>query len=128
MDHATFLEKTARVGELNRLLEGLGASQGYCRTYFQSGAGVCEEACGQECLNHQLCIPPLPADLMCATEFGTRVRSLQVQIDRIEERRLSLKRDWNVIKLQTEHVENLLSDNEAAQVILDFLIFLAMFR
>jgi hypothetical protein len=116
MDHATFLEKTARVQELDSLLEGLGANLEYCQTYFQSGAGVCEEVCGQECLSHKLCMPPLPADLMCATEFGRRVRCLQLQIDRIEEKRLGLKREWNVVKAQTENVENLLSNNEETQV------------
>jgi hypothetical protein len=116
MDHETFMGKTERVLELDRLLESLGATPDYCKNYFQSGAGVCEEACGQECFNHRLCIPALPFNLMCATDFGKRVRSLQLQIDRIEERRLSLKRDWNLVKARTENVENFLNDNEATQV------------
>lgn len=54
-----------RLRELNQKLERMGASEEYCRTFFDSGAGVCEAHYAGVCVEHRTCVVQLPQGMMC---------------------------------------------------------------
>lgn len=58
----------------------MGATDEYCREFFQTGGGVCELVVGNRCKRHCACRASLPAGKMCAIEFGQRALELRRQV------------------------------------------------
>lgn len=105
----------SRLQTINAKLEKLGASEEYCRNYFHSGAGVCEEEYGGVCVEHRAAHFALPAGLMCARKYGRKIQYLRKRIEMVEAERKTLKDQWNEFKSKHEVVENMLSNNEEGQ-------------
>lgn len=58
----------------------MGASDEYCRTYFQRDGGFCSYiVCGQ-CKKHRMDQTPMPDWAMCSIEFGHQLSSLRSQV------------------------------------------------
>jgi hypothetical protein len=60
----------ARRVEIERELAQMGASREFCRNYFTSASGTCEQTRGCACVRHSSCGPALPAHLMDGDEFA----------------------------------------------------------
>jgi len=58
----------------------MGASDVYCRTYFQRDGGFCSSVARGLCKKHRMEQTPLPDGAMCSIEFGHQVSSLRSQV------------------------------------------------
>ena len=58
----------------------MGASDVYCRTYFQRDGGFCSSVARGLCKKHRMEQTPLPAGTVCSIEFGHQVSSLRSQV------------------------------------------------
>lgn len=69
-----------RIQEIDEQLLILGATDAYCREFFQTGGGVCELVVGRRCKRHRACRACLPPGKMCSIEFGQRALELRKQV------------------------------------------------
>jgi hypothetical protein len=106
----------AKLQAVNARLEQLGASEEFCRDYFHSGAGVCEEEFGGVCVEHRSSHFALPPGLMCARKYGRKIQYLRKRMEIVEIERKTLKDQWQEFKSKHEMVENMLSNNEEGQL------------
>ena len=108
-------EITQRLDEITTKLQHLGATEAYCKDYFHSGAGSCEEHFAGVCVDHRGCCAALPHGLMCSRKFARQLQYLRKRIQIVEGERVVLKRQWEEFKTQHEVVENMLVNNEEGQ-------------
>lgn len=106
---------SSRLHAINSRLEQLGASEEYCRGYFHSGVGVCEEEYGGICVEHRAAHFALPPGLMCARKYGKKIQYLRRRIEMVETERKNLKDQWQEFKSKHEAVENMLANNDEGQ-------------
>ena len=90
----------ARRGEIERELAQMGASREYCRNYFQSACGTCEQTRGCACVKHSSCGAALPSHLMDVDDFASYLSDLddgmvkvRSDIDRLKTRYRELTAD-----------------------------------
>ena len=69
----------ARIGEIERILEGMGADSEYCSSYFAKMAGGCVCRWGV-CEKHIRGIPPLPRHLIPSAEYYLHIGELKGQM------------------------------------------------
>ncbi len=69
-----------RIRDIDAELLAMGATEEYCREYFQGAGGVCELVVGNRCKRHRICPAPLPKGMMCTVEFGQRALELRRQV------------------------------------------------
>lgn len=69
----------ARICELERILEGMGADSEYCSTYFSKAAGGCICRWGV-CEKHMRSVPPLPDNLVPDQEYYLHIGELKGQM------------------------------------------------
>lgn len=69
----------ARIGELERMLEGMGADSEYCSTYYSKAAGGCICRWGV-CEKHVRSVPPLPDNLVPDHEYYLHIGELKGQM------------------------------------------------
>ena len=69
----------ARICELERMLEGMGADSEYCSTYYSKAAGGCICRWGV-CEKHMRSVAPLPANLVPVNEYNLHIGELKGQM------------------------------------------------
>lgn len=108
-------ELQAKLQSINTRLEQLGASEDFCKTYFDSGAGVCVEEFGGVCVDHRCTQFALPKHLMCATKYRRKFQYLKKRLEIVEAERKKLKEQWTDFRQKHEMVESMLANNEKGQ-------------
>jgi hypothetical protein len=61
----------------------MGASREFCRNYFVSACGACEQTRGCVCVRHSSCGPALPAHLMDADDFAVYLSDMDDNLLRV---------------------------------------------
>lgn len=79
-------------------LAGMGATDEFCLGYFRCTGGACERVVSGQCLKHSPSQAPLPPGKMCCEEFGRAATMLRQKIERVEEERLAMRREWDQLK------------------------------
>ena len=70
----------ARLQEIEEELRAMGASEDYCRQYFQLDGGICERVLRGQCKKHRYDRTPLPDGILCSEEFGQQAAFLRSQV------------------------------------------------
>ena len=90
----------ARRAEIERELAQMGASREFCRNYFMSACGTCEQTRGCACVRHSSCGPALPAHLMDVDDFAVYLSDMddnllkvRGDIDKLKQRYRELTAD-----------------------------------
>lgn len=73
----------ARRVEIEQELAQMGASREFCRDYFMSACGTCEQTRGCACVRHSTCGPALPAHLMDVDDFAVYLSDLDENLAKV---------------------------------------------
>jgi hypothetical protein len=111
----------ARRVEIERELAQMGASSEFCRNYFQSACGQCEQTRGCACVKHSSCAAALPPHLMDVDDFATYLSDLDDNL-------VKVRGDIDKLKQRYREVtaDGFMSDDGAGVSLVSLLSFKVM--
>jgi hypothetical protein len=84
-----------RLADIETRLAEMGATPEYCRSFFHSSSGTCDEQRAGACTKHSaLGATRLPAGKMCADELRTYLSDLKTRISQVENSITGLRQQW----------------------------------
>ena len=89
-----------RLDEINEKLLLIGATPAFCRTYFMSHVGRCDETRACECVRHIAGVPALPSGMVCSQVFGTHLVELKTRLKWVGAETDTYRKLWHDVRAE----------------------------
>ncbi len=87
-----------RLAGIDAGLKRLGATRAYCRGYFGSLAGRCEETRACACVRHVMGAPCLPEGMVCSQAFGMHLAELKGRLKWVGVNTAAYRQQWQDVR------------------------------